>query len=272
MRWPPSRPEVSSNVLALGAEAKGAGHRLEHVPDIGSTSQTLVDRARRGEPGPVWLVADEQNKGRGRLSRAWDSPTGNLYASLLLSDPAPAARVADLSFVLSLALRDAVLSAAGLADDHALTLKWPNDLMHGGRKAAGLLLEGGRGGEVAFVVAGFGVNVVAHPEGTTHASTDLTSAGYRVTRDATFLALSNAVASHLATWNRGEGFAEIRESWLRHAYGRGKTLRVNTLQESFEAVFKNIDESGRLVVETPGGERMVSAGDVFVLSGDEGTA
>lgn len=235
------------------------------MPEIGSTSQTLIDRARNGEPGPLWLIADRQEKGRGRLSRQWDSPAGNLYASFLLDDPSPSGKVAELSFVLSLALRDAVLAAAGLADDRALELKWPNDLMHYGRKAAGLLLEGGTLGDTPFVVAGFGVNITSHPRQTNHPASDLTAAGYRIDRDGLFGALSDAVAARVAAWNRGGGFAEIRVDWLQHAFGRGRQIRVNTLRESFEAVFEEIDESGRLVVRTEAGPRTVSAGDVFIL-------
>lgn len=252
-------------MVALGPAATSAGHRLEKVPSIGSTNAALVERAGQGETGPLWLVADRQELGRGRNARAWSSPEGNLYASLLLTDPAPAANVAELSFVLSLALREAVLAASGLAESAALSLKWPNDLMAEGRKAAGLLLEGGQAQGRAFVVAGFGVNIASHPDGTTHPATNLTAAGFSLDRDQLAAALADAVASRIADWNRGANFAAIRAAWLKAAHGLGATLRVNTVAESFEGTFDTIDPSGRLVVVTPTGNRLVSAGDVFVL-------
>ncbi|HEV7718532.1 MAG TPA: biotin--[acetyl-CoA-carboxylase] ligase [Arsenicitalea sp.] len=249
----------------LGVGAAGAGHRLEHVAEIGSTNAELVARARAGELGPLWLVSDVQTSGKGRNTRHWVSPRGNLYASLLLTDPAPSTHIAELSFVLSLALRDAVLAAAHLHDDPALALKWPNDLMVEGQKTAGLLLEGGQVGGMSFVVAGFGVNIVSHPDGTTHKAIHLAAAGHILDRDSLIAALSDSVASRLAQWDRGAGFARLRTSWLTYAYGRGQPMRVNTLAESFEGVFETIDAGGRLVVKTPDGERIISAGEVFAL-------
>jgi BirA family biotin operon repressor/biotin-[acetyl-CoA-carboxylase] ligase len=257
---------VASHPAALlGPGAIAAGYRLEHVADIGSTNAELVARARAGETGPLWLVADAQTSGRGRNTRNWVSPRGNLYASLLLSDPSPSTHIAELSFVLSLALRDAVLAAAHLYDDAALALKWPNDLMVEGQKTAGLLLEGGRVGDAPFVVAGFGVNIVSHPDGTTHKATHLAAAGHVLDRDGLVLALTDSVAMRLAQWDHGAGFARIRTSWLTYAYGRGEQMRVNTLAESFEGVFETIDAGGRLVVRTDSGDRVISAGEVFAL-------
>jgi BirA family biotin operon repressor/biotin-[acetyl-CoA-carboxylase] ligase len=252
-------------VPETGAGAAAAGHRLEHVPAIGSTNAVLIERAREGETGPLWLVADRQEQGRGRNARPWSSPEGNLYASLLLTDPAPAAHVSELSFVLSLALRDAVLAAAGMLQSPVLTLKWPNDVMAEGMKTAGLLLEGGGARGVSFVVAGFGVNIVSHPEGTPYKATDLRAAGFAVDRDGLLRALTDAVVARLVQWDRGAGFEAIRRDWIAVAHGRNGPLRVNTLSESFEGVFEAIDAGGRLIVMTPAGRRTVSAGDVFVL-------
>lgn len=252
-------------MIALGPDARAAGHRIEQVPTIGSTNAALVERAGQGETGPLWLVADRQEQGRGRNARSWSSPEGNLYASLLLTDPAPSAHIAELSFVLSLALRDAVLAASGLAESGVLSLKWPNDLIAEGRKTAGILLEGGQAQGKTFVVAGFGVNIVSHPEGTAHPATNLMAAGFGLDRDRLAIALADAVARRIADWNRGENFSVIRAAWLKAAHGLGLKLRVNTLAESFEGTFDTIDPAGRLVVVTPTGSRLVSAGDVFVL-------
>lgn len=250
----------------LGPAAIAAAHRLEHVAAIGSTSAALVERGQGGESGPLWLCADEQLQGRGRNARHWVSPAGNLYVSLLLTDPAPVPRIAELSFVLALALRDAVLAAAGLYESDALTLKWPNDLMADGRKAAGLLLEGGSAAAGPFVVAGFGVNIVSHPEGTAHPATHLLAMGLTLDRDGLLAALGDAVLARLAQWGRGAGFSAVRADWLAHAHGLGSPLRVVTLGESFEGIFAGLDEVGRLRLDTSSGPRMVSAGDVFPLA------
>ncbi len=88
--------------------------------------------ALAGATGPLWLVADEQVDGKGRRGRHWNSPEGNLYASLLLNDPAPSEKVAQLSFVMALALRDAVeaINEPGVGPkDDDIEVKWPNDLI-----------------------------------------------------------------------------------------------------------------------------------------------
>jgi BirA family biotin operon repressor/biotin-[acetyl-CoA-carboxylase] ligase len=250
---------------ALASEAAQDGFRLEHIASIGSTSAELMARARAGETGPLWLVADEQTAGRGRRARQWRSPKGNLYASLLLRDAAPAEAVAQLSLVLALALRDAV---TGFARGRAAPaeIKWPNDLMLGGRKTAGLLLEGGGGGDKRFVVAGFGVNIVSHPEGTTHPATHLEAEGYYCARDALFTQLSAAVVARLALWRRGEGIEFIRTDWQSHAYGLGRPMTINTAAESFTATPRGLDDAGRLIVLRDGRELAVSSAEVFDLA------
>lgn len=250
---------------ALGSTARAAGCRLEHVAETGSTNAELLARAMAGEQGPLWLVADTQLSGRGRNSRAWSSPPGNFYGSLLLTDPAPQSRMAELSFVAALALRDAVLRAAHLHDDARIALKWPNDLMVEGRKSAGMLLEGGQARGVTFAVIGIGINIVSHPAVANHLATDLTAAGLRLDRDGLMLALGDTMAERLGQWDRGNGFASIRADWLHVAHGLGGPLRVNTVAESFDGVFETIDDEGRLLARTPQGLRTVSAADVFVL-------
>lgn len=252
-------------MLELGDAARSAGFRAEHVAEIGSTNAELLTRAGQGDPGRLWLVADAQSSGRGRNARQWSSPPGNFYGSLMLVDPAPSDRLAQLSFVAALALRDAVLKAAGLYDDRRLALKWPNDLMAEGRKTAGMLLEGGASAGRRFVVIGIGVNVGWHPDGTNHPATNLNAAGFVLDRDSLFAALSDTMSDRLAQWAAGVGFAGIRRDWLKVAHGLGGPLRVNTVAESFDGVFETIDEDGRLVARTTDGPRIVSAADVFVL-------
>ncbi len=221
-------------------------------------------RARGGEAGPVWLVADEQTAGRGRRSREWRSPPGNLYASLLLPDPAPPETMAELSLALALALHDAVAAAAA-PDSPAAELKWPNDLMIAGRKCAGILLEGGLDGARRFAVAGFGVNIVSHPQGTDHPATDLGAEGYRTDRDELFARLSAAVPERLTEWNRGAGLGSIRRDWLGHAFGLGRPMRITTTTESYMATVRGLDAKGRLLVMREGREQIVAAGEVFDL-------
>src|SRR4051812_28874561 len=98
--------------MRLHPDATAAGMRLIARDEISSTNSEALALARNGETGPLWITARRQSAGRGRRGRAWISERGNLYATLLLADPALPARAAELSFVAALALHDAVAACA----------------------------------------------------------------------------------------------------------------------------------------------------------------
>src|SRR5215813_6996059 len=126
--------------MELAPEAAAAGVGLIACDSVGSTNVEALTRARAGERGPLWITARTQSAGRGRRGSAWVSPPGNLYATLLLTDPAPTEAAPQLSFVAALALFDAVAECAPQLGP-ALKVKWPNDLLLGQAKVAGILIE-----------------------------------------------------------------------------------------------------------------------------------
>jgi BirA family biotin operon repressor/biotin-[acetyl-CoA-carboxylase] ligase len=247
-------------------EATGlAGVRHESYEIIGSTNAEALARARAGERGPLWITARSQNAGRGRRGSVWTSPPGNLYASLLLSKPSPQPLAPQLSFVAALALHDALCDCAPRLGP-MFKLKWPNDLLLGSDKLAGILIEG-ESEPVFTVVIGFGVNCVNHPPDTSLPAADLLLAGVVVAPEALFAALSAAMVGRLAQWESGGGFATIRADWLARAAGLGKDIRVRLPERELRGRFHGLDEAGRLQVEQPGGLATVTAGEVFGLGG-----
>jgi BirA family biotin operon repressor/biotin-[acetyl-CoA-carboxylase] ligase len=248
--------------MQLDPTASAAGARLITHDTIGSTNAEALRLARAGERGPLWIVAKTQTAGRGRRGRTWVSEPGNLYASLLLTDPAPPERCPELSFVAALALHDAIGGRIpGLAA--RLVLKWPNDLLIDRNKFAGILVEG----EGAAVAIGIGVNCVHHPDHTETPATDLASAGVRTSPESLFAPLSGAMAARVAQWNRGAGFAAVRADWLARAAGVGKPIRVNSGEVELSGLFDGIDEAGRLVLRLADGTiQAVAAGDVFLAA------
>jgi BirA family biotin operon repressor/biotin-[acetyl-CoA-carboxylase] ligase len=246
--------------MHLDPTAVAAGMGLIAHDTIGSTNAQALAMARAGERGPLWITAKRQTAGRGRRGRTWVSEPGNLYASLLLTDPAPPECCAELSFVAALALHDAIgRRIPGLAN--RLVLKWPNDLLIDRNKFAGILIEGER----ANVVIGIGVNCAHHPGGTDTPATDLAAAGVRATPDSLFTPLSAAMIVRLAQWNRGAGFAATRADWLARAADLGKPIRVKSGDGDLSGQFESLDETGRLVLRLADGTRQtVTAGDVFI--------
>jgi BirA family biotin operon repressor/biotin-[acetyl-CoA-carboxylase] ligase len=247
--------------MKLDARASAAGVRLVAHEVLGSTNAEALSLARQGESGPLWVVADRQNAGRGRRGRTWISQPGNLYASLLLTASAPPEHWPELSFVAALAAHDAVAEAASHLKSR-LAIKWPNDLVVAGAKFAGILIEG----ENSAVVIGIGINCANHPAGMEYPATDLAAAGAAVSPAALFGALSVKMIGRVAQWNGGEGFSTIRTDWLARAAGLGEDVRVRLADREVIGRFEAIDQAGSLVLRLPDGKtKTVAAGDVFML-------
>jgi BirA family biotin operon repressor/biotin-[acetyl-CoA-carboxylase] ligase len=257
--------------FSLGSRAISAGYRLAAFESIGSTNAEAMSRARNGERGPIWFVTTEQTAGRGRRHRPWIAPRGNLASSILeVIDISPAA-AATLGFAAGLALEaalkkisiEASLRSAG-SDDMRFSLKWPNDVLAGSKKLAGILLEAEAVEAHLAVVVGIGTNVVAAPEGTPTPATSLAALGVHIGAEELFAALSDTWAEFRGIWDGGRGFAEIRRLWLERAAGLGQPVAIRTAGAPIEGIFDTIDETGCLIVRTSGGERVpVSAGDVY---------
>jgi BirA family biotin operon repressor/biotin-[acetyl-CoA-carboxylase] ligase len=235
---------------------------------IGSTNAEALTRAQAGERGPLFVVSARQSAGRGRRGRAWVSEPGNLYATLLVVDPAPTALSPQICFVAALALYDAVLDAcAGLAPAR-LKLKWPNDLLVDQAKVAGILVEGTTlpGGKPAAAV-GIGVNCRHHPVETLFPASDFTAAGFNLSPAILLARLGERWNARAREWNRGEGFAAVRAAWLLRATGIGGAIEVRLPDRTLAGTFEAIDEEGALLLRKADGAReAISAGDVFPIA------
>ena len=246
--------------FALGPRAAAAGYRIASFDTVGSTNAEAVARARADDDGPLWVVASRQTEGRGRRGRIWSTQEGNLAASLLMRPRVTPAGAATLGFVAALALDEALRACApGLE----LSLKWPNDVLVGGAKLAGILLESERAPGALRVVIGIGVNIASAPGDTAFPSTSLAALGRKVRPQDLFAALSDAWIDLIDHWHR-TGMARIRPLWLAKAAGIGRPVSI-ALDESrvVEGVFETLDESGYMIVrQADGGSTAISAGDV----------
>src|SRR3954470_3044653 len=257
--------------FSLGPRAQSAGYRLASFDQIGSTNAEAMARARDGERGPIWFVTSEQTAGRGRRYRPWIAPRGNLASSILEVMTVSPAVAATLGFAAGLALEaalqkvsiEASLRSAG-SDHMKFSLKWPNDVLAGREKLAGILLEAEAMADNRLaVVVGIGTNVVAAPEGTPTPATSLAALGVHISAEELFSALSDAWVEFRGIWDNGRGFAEIRKLWLERAAGLGEPVAIHFGGSTLEGTFDTIDEAGCMIIRTSEGGRVpVSAGDV----------
>lgn len=229
------------------------------VDETGSTNDDMAAWALAGAAEGDWLMARRQIGGRGRSGRAWTSPAGNLYASGLVrlapGDP-PAPTLALVAGVAAAEVIAAYLGPAG-----SPMLKWPNDVLVGGAKLAGILLE--RHGEA--IVIGIGANLVAAPALPDRPTASLAALGGAVPAAEDALAeLAAAFARWLAIW-RGQGLEQIRRAWLAAAHPIGTALSAQVAGERIDGLFDGLDRDGALRLRHPEGVATVQAGDVFLI-------
>jgi BirA family transcriptional regulator, biotin operon repressor / biotin---[acetyl-CoA-carboxylase] ligase len=247
MQLPPNLSALGDTILAFN-----------------SIDSTMDEARRRFDPTAgtrIWIIAGEQDAGRGRQGRQWQSPPGNLHLTLLSPTHTPLRDQPKLGFVAGVALARAVSSL--LPDQSNLQLKWPNDLLLEGAKVSGLLLEGlGQGAAIAI---GIGVNIVAHPPDTPYPAAHLRMAASDITRESLFTELAVALVEEIDLFANGSGFPLTRQRWLARAAHLGQSIRIRQGGTSLEGIFRDIDAEGRLLLDTSGGLARIDAGDVFPL-------
>ena len=235
--------------------------RILHRETVGSTQDEARALYEQGERGPLWVIAEAQTQGRGRRARSWTSEKGNLYASGLYPTTADAAQGALFGFATALALAETVEHYGVDAD---VTLKWPNDVLVGGAKISGILIER----EADALIVGTGLNLISHPSDTPYPAThllaemrtsDLEDAEPPFTGAPAVGAL---LASNILKWFErleSDGFGPVREAWLQRAHHLGKMVSVN----GQTGVFSDLALDGALCLTLADGKELrVHAGDV----------
>jgi BirA family biotin operon repressor/biotin-[acetyl-CoA-carboxylase] ligase len=234
------------------------------LDEVGSTNREALARAEAGEAGPLWIVARRQTAGRGRSGRSWSSEPGNLYASLLVRLACQPAAVPQLSLLAGVAVVDAIGEAAG-SRPGGLRLKWPNDVLIGSAKCAGMLAESLAVRDEVTAVIGIGINLAWHPAGLGREATSLAARGAEVSPDAMLGHLDAAMQRWLDVWQCGAGFARIRAAWLERAGPPGESCAVHDGNERVDGTFAGLDAGGALLLrDREGRQRTVTFGDVIL--------
>ncbi len=245
-----------------------AAFRLVTFETVSSTNDEAKRLAADGAEDGTLVWAREQTAGRGRHGRKWHSPPGNLYLSLVLRPECRPAEALQLGFVAALGLGQTLGSIVPPMTE--LRYKWPNDVLLGGSKVAGILMESATqgDGELDWLVLGMGVNVQSSPGDPAFPATSLRAMGAEVQDPGEILAL---FCRNLLPWvNRwlDQGFAPIREAWLHYAFAKDEEIEVRLGEERVTGRFAELDETGALIVEAGDGtRRTLTYGDVFPASG-----
>ena len=231
--------------------------------DVATSSSDLAwEAAADAAPAGTAFLVGEQTKGRGRRGAGWMSAKGGMYLSVLLRPNLPADRFFGLSFLAALAIRDEL---SRHLEGVAVGLKWPNDILAGGGKLCGILVEA-RGEDV---VIGTGVNLLP-------VETDLPDArlapvsvsglgGEPLSPHDLAVAYGRNLLSRIDGYESA-GFGPARLEWLRYCAHIDETVRVHTGEHPVSGRFVDLDDDGAMVLDDgAGGHTRVTTGDVELL-------
>ncbi|HET7272999.1 MAG TPA: biotin--[acetyl-CoA-carboxylase] ligase, partial [Rubrobacter sp.] len=234
---------------------------------LGSTQQRARELARAGTPHGTLVVAEVQTGGRGRLGRHWGSPKGGLWISLVLRP----------GFDASLAPRITQTAAVGVAKalwgiGVGASIKWPNDLLAGGKKVCGILAESSaetgqaKGRRLDYIVLGVGMNANLDPSDLAVPDREVTTIRSELGRDVNLLGLLYSVLSNLDTeLHRIEDFGAVLEDWRTLNCTLGEKVRVRRFGETLEGLAVDLSPEGALLLATSKGTVDVFEGEVELL-------
>jgi BirA family biotin operon repressor/biotin-[acetyl-CoA-carboxylase] ligase len=242
-----------------------AASPFQHVAlkSADSTNDHAALLLKKGAADQTVVTAKIQTAGRGRYGREWVSEEGNLFASLILKPSNDRATWGQAGFVISLSIAEALLK---ILPERDVRLKWPNDVLVGGRKIAGVLLEikpDAKGNEA--LIAGFGVNCSSHPAKTDIPATNLAAElGADIPPEKVLEGVLEAFEGYYALWQE-KGFAAIRPPWLERAKDLKKQVALRFGGKEIKGEFVDIgSDDGALYIKKADGEtERLSAGDIY---------
>jgi BirA family biotin operon repressor/biotin-[acetyl-CoA-carboxylase] ligase len=260
------RPPLDPVALSAALTRPGSLWReVEVVASCPSTNAELSRRARSGGAAGTVLVADHQTAGRGRLDRTWVTPPGAALTFSVVLDPerVPVARWTWLPLLVGIAVAEAVRRVTEVT----CTLKWPNDVLVGERKLAGILVERVERPAGAVAVVGVGVNVtLTEDELPVETATSLGLEGATTTdRTVVLREVLRSLEALFVQWQADGGDASLGlvDSYVRRCSTLGREVRVELpTGETLSGTASGLDTDGRLEVRTADGPHLLGAGDV----------
>jgi BirA family biotin operon repressor/biotin-[acetyl-CoA-carboxylase] ligase len=240
--------------------------KLHYFSQIGSTNSHARELAEGGAAEGEIVVAEAQTQGRGRLSRRWESPPfANLYLSVILRPHLPPRQAPQITLTAAVSLAETV----GSFVPKPPTIKWPNDILIGGRKLAGILTEAACDmARIEYVILGIGLNVNyrrdAMPEELRERATSMADAtGQNLSRESVFARLIHDLDRCYGELEEA-GFESLRPRWKAYFDLRGRRVRVEHNGQTIFGRAIDIDSEGALIVEDDRGECCtIVAGDVI---------
>ena len=254
--------------VQIGLDTEIIGKEMDYNPSVDSTNRVAKDLAYHGAADGTIVVAEEQTGGKGRLERNFYSPRGKgIWFSVILRPKFLPKDAPKFTLMAAVAVAEAMSRFQLKAE-----IKWPNDIMHDGRKLVGILTEmTGEIGKITYIVIGIGINVNINRDEFPEELRDIASSlseinGGEISRVMFFRAVLEEFDKLYRKVN-ASGFGEIFMRWRKYNVTLGKNVRVISAindNDSFTGKAVDLDEEGALIVDTKQGLRTVYAGDVSI--------
>ncbi|HVJ50496.1 biotin--[acetyl-CoA-carboxylase] ligase [Desulfitobacterium sp.] len=248
-------------VLKRGLETKTLGREIHFFEELPSTNDYAKTLIRQGVQDGAVILAQRQTEGRGRMQRAWESPEGGIWMSIILKPHLSLADAAKLTLSTGVALARTCRKLYGLD----IQIKWPNDLVYRGKKIAGILGEVvGEWNTVQTLILGVGINANlerADLPSTLPATTFKEELGQLINLNDLVIAFLEALETEVESLEEGD-IDGLRARWLTYAAGLGKEVQVERAGHVFKGILKGISTSGELILEENHQELLFSSGDV----------
>ncbi|WP_175868812.1 biotin--[acetyl-CoA-carboxylase] ligase [Bartonella gabonensis] len=253
-------------VYILSDFAQKQGYTVESYESVDSTNLIAQRKAQTGHQGYLWIVAQEQLQGRARRGRAWNSPKGNLYSSLLLIEDIVHQTAAQLGFVAGVSVAEAIKKF--IKDEkqtnNIVSLKWPNDILLRGAKSSGILLEIFKlPSQQDALVIGIGINVKYNYEDALYPTSSLQNIGSHIEAEQLFTVLTESFSKNYLLWKQPKGYEIIRNKWLLYSAHLGKHVKVMNDEKIIEGIFDGLDRDFNCIIKQKNGQTaIITAGDV----------
>ncbi|HLQ70917.1 MAG TPA: biotin--[acetyl-CoA-carboxylase] ligase [Bacillota bacterium] len=254
--------ETSQTAIAKGLNTEWLGKTIIHKEITDSTQRDVRDAAKEGKSHGTVVIANAQTNSKGRMGRVWHSSKGKgIWMSILLKPKITPQKATLLTLVTATVLADV------FSDIKSLRIKWPNDILIGDKKIAGILTEMQmEKGQIQYIALGIGINVNQTTEDMPEDIREMATSLQIETNH--FWNMNTLIQDILQVLEQRyidfmeNGFTSIKQKWEENGYRIGESIRINVPDEQYEAIFLGIDDDGALLVLHDGTEKKLYSAEI----------